>query len=189
MAKFNRLGLGVACGSACLLLAGAGRGLALDAASSNWEIMLWTDPVTVSVDTASIAPYERWLTARVLWDYAEPRDDGSGAYRSMVGVVVVDCATRRLGGAGATSYAGDGGDGDAVAGYSIPPERAALGDSSPGTIGRDLVSYVCAHDHRHGASAELSAPTAPDRTASAGQTSSSTPATAERPRTRRSNKS
>ena len=121
----------------------------MDAALSNWEIMLWTDPLTVSVDTASIAPYSRWLTARVLWDYAEARDGGvTGPYRSMVGIVVVDCATQRLGAAGATSYSGDGGDGDPVAAYSIPPEQAALSESAPGTIGRDLVSYVCAHGPR-----------------------------------------
>jgi hypothetical protein len=117
-------------------------------ASSNWEIMVWTDPLTVSVDTASIAPRAARITARVMWDYAEAQfsgGHGAAPYRSMVGTVVFDCATLRFGGAGSVSYSGDGGNGNPVGQYSIDPDSAVLSASEPGTIGGDLVAYVCAH--------------------------------------------
>ena len=117
-------------------------------ASSNWEIMVWTDPPTVSVDTASITPHAPRITARVMWDYAEAQvsgGHGAAPYRSMIGTVVFDCATGRFGAAGSTSYSGDGGDGELVAQYAINPDKAELSSTEPGTIGNDLVAYVCAH--------------------------------------------
>jgi hypothetical protein len=125
-----------------------GAGAVFGAASSNWEVMLWTNPLTVSVDTASISPHAERFTARVLWDYAEPQTTQllpATLYRSMIGLVVFDCATLRFGGAGSVDYTGDGGDGDPVSQYSIDPDKAPLTSSKPGTIGRDLATYVCAH--------------------------------------------
>ncbi|HWJ37089.1 MAG TPA: surface-adhesin E family protein [Steroidobacteraceae bacterium] len=120
-------------------------------ASTNWEVMEWTAPVTVSVDTASIAAHAARITARVMWDYAETqntRGQAAAPFKSMVGIVVFDCATKRFGGAGSVAYSGDGGDGEAVAQYAINPENAALSSTEPGTIGRDLLTYVCAHAPR-----------------------------------------
>jgi hypothetical protein len=115
-------------------------------ASSNWEIMVWTDPLTVSVDTASIEAHAARVTARVLWDYTVAQTTGgpqAAEYRSMVGTLVFDCATARFGAAGGTDYSGDGGDGEAVAQYSVNPDLATLSPTEPGTIGNDLVTYVC----------------------------------------------
>jgi hypothetical protein len=131
-----------AAGTDCIGATGAGP------ASSNWEIMVWTDPLTVSVDTASIAPHAARITARVMWDYAEAQvsgGHGAAPYRSMIGTVVFDCATGRFGAAGSTTYSGDGGDGELVAQYAINPDNAELSSTEPGTIGNDLVAYVCAH--------------------------------------------
>jgi hypothetical protein len=117
-------------------------------ASSNWEIMEWTDAFTVSVDTASIAPHTARIIARVMWDYAEAQisgGHGAAPFKSMVGTVVFDCATERLGAAGSISYSGDGGDGALVAQYAINPEDAELSNTERGTIGNDLVAYVCAN--------------------------------------------
>jgi hypothetical protein len=117
-------------------------------AASNWEIMEWSDPLTVSVDTASIEPHAARVTARVLWDYtlAQSTNGPGGAdYRSMVGTLVFDCATEWFGAAGGTDYSGSGGDGEAVAHFGVDPDAATLGPTEPGTIGNDLVEYVCAH--------------------------------------------
>ena len=128
---------------------GTGRGAPdSGSASSNWEIMEWTDAFTVSVDTASIAPHTARIIARVMWDYAEGQISGghsAAPYRSMVGTVVFDCTTLRFGGAGSVSYSGDGGGGNPVGQYSIDPDSAVLSASEPGTVGGDLVTYVCAH--------------------------------------------
>jgi hypothetical protein len=121
---------------------------AAGAAGPNWEVMVWTNPLTVSVDTASIAPHAARMVAHVMWDYFEPRAarEAAGApYKSMMGVLVFDCATLRFGGAGSVFYSGDGGDGDAVGRYSIDPDSVVLSASEPGTISRDLATYVCAH--------------------------------------------
>jgi hypothetical protein len=120
-------------------------------ADSNWEIMKWTDPLTVSIDRASIEPHAARVTARVLWDYtlAQTTDGPAAAlYRSMVGTLVFDCATDRVGAAGSTDYSGSGGDGEAVAQYAVNPDSATLSPTEPGTIGNDLVAYVCAHVKR-----------------------------------------
>lgn len=117
-------------------------------AASNWEVLEWTAPLTVSVDTASIANQGARLTARVLWDYAEPRTTGEPAatsYKSMIGVLVFDCATLSLGGAGTESFSDEGGEGRAVARYWANPDNARLGAPLPGTLAHDLVTYVCAH--------------------------------------------
>jgi hypothetical protein len=128
---------------------GTGRGAPdSGSASSNWEIMEWTDAFTVSVDTASIAPHTARIIARVMWDYAEAQisgGHGAAPYKSMVGTVVFDCATGRFGAAGSISYSGDGGDGELVAQYAINPDKADLSSAEPGTISSDLVAYVCAH--------------------------------------------
>jgi hypothetical protein len=110
--------------------------------------MEWTDAFTVSVDTASIAPHTARIIARVMWDYAEAQisgGHGAAPYKSMVGTVVFDCATERLGAAGSISYSGDGGDGALVAQYAINPDEAELSNTERGTIGHELVAYVCAH--------------------------------------------
>jgi hypothetical protein len=117
-------------------------------ASSNWDVMVWTDALTVSIDTTSITSHAKRVMAHVMWDYFEARPAGAIAaapYRSMMGVLVFDCTTLQFGGAGSVSYSGDGGDGEVVAQYSIDPDKATLGGAQPGTIGRDLVAYVCAH--------------------------------------------
>jgi hypothetical protein len=127
---------------------GAGPATGAAPATSNWEIMVWTDPLTVSVDTASIALHAARITARVMWDYAEAQvsgGHGAAPYRSMIGTVVFDCATGRFGAAGSISYSGDGGDGELVEQYAINPDKAELSSTEPGTIGNDLVAYVCAH--------------------------------------------
>ena len=36
-------------------------------------------------------------------------------------------------------------DGELVAQYAINPDKAELSSTEPGTIGNDLVAYVCAH--------------------------------------------
>jgi hypothetical protein len=115
---------------------------------SNWDVMVWTDALTVSIDTTSIMPHATRVVAHVMWDYFEARTARATAaapYRSMLGVLVFDCATLRFGGAGGVFYSGDGGDGDAVGQYSIDPDSAPLSASEPGTIGGDLEAYVCAH--------------------------------------------
>ena len=134
--------LGVAgAGMDCKAAVGGGTG------DWNWDVMMWTDALTVSIDTASIAPHARRVVAHVMWDYFEARSAGTAAaapYKSMMGVLVFDCATLRLGGAGSVSYSGDGGDGDPVGQYSIDPDTASLSVSEPGTMARDLAAYVCA---------------------------------------------
>lgn len=129
------------------ILAGAA-GAAADAAASNWELMVWTVPLTVSVDTASIQAHAARIIAHVMWDYTEAQTNAAAAsppYQSMMGIVVFDCATRQFGGAGSVAYSGRAGEGEPVAQYSIDPDSALLSASSPGTIGFDLVTYVCAH--------------------------------------------
>ena len=123
------------------------RGVAA-AADPNWEVMVWTAPLTVSVDKASIALHASRTIARVIWDYAEARSavgQMSLPYKSMIGTVVFDCATLQFGAAGSVAYTEDGGDGEVVAQYSIDPDTAKLGEADPGTLGGDLVAYVCAH--------------------------------------------
>jgi hypothetical protein len=131
-----------------LLSAAPAAGLALgNPANSVWEVMVWTAPLTVSVDTSSIATHAARITARVLWDYAAAQkgsDEAAAPYKSMIGLVVFDCVNERLGGAGSVSYSGYGGAGDAVARYSISPEKAALSTAEPGTVGYDLLAFVCA---------------------------------------------
>ena len=133
--------LGVAgAGTDCRAADGRGTG------GSNWDVMMWTDALTVSIDTASIAPHATRVVAHVMWDYLEARTAGAAAaapYKSMMGVLVFDCATLRFGGAGSVFYSGDGGDGESVGRYSIDPDSAALGASEPGTMGRELAVYVC----------------------------------------------
>jgi hypothetical protein len=118
-------------------------------ASSNWDVMVWTDALTVSIDTTSITSRAKRVIAHVMWDYSEARRPASviaaATYKSMMGVLVFDCTTLQFGGVGSVSYSGDGGDGEIVAQYSIDPDKATLGGAEPGTIGRDLVVYVCAH--------------------------------------------
>jgi hypothetical protein len=117
-------------------------------ASSNWDVMVWTDALTVSIDTTSIMSHAKQVIAHVMWDYFEARPAGAIAaapYKSMMGVLVFDCTTLQFGGVGSVSYSGDGGDGEVVAQYSIDPDKATLGGAEPGTIGHDLVAYVCAH--------------------------------------------
>ena len=113
---------------------------------SNWDVMMWTEALTVSIDTASIAPHATRVVAHVMWDYFEARAAGAAAaapYKSMMGVLVFDCATLRFGGAGSVFYSGDGGDGESVGRYSIDPDSAALSASEPGTVSRELAVYVC----------------------------------------------
>jgi hypothetical protein len=115
-------------------------------AAASWELMEWTGPVTVSVDTSSIARHAARITASVLWDYAatQTAPDGEGApYKSMIGVVVFDCTTEQFGGAGSVSYSGDGGGGKAVAQFSINPDKATLSAPAPGSVGHDLLAFVC----------------------------------------------
>jgi hypothetical protein len=131
-----------AAGTACWGATDAGAG------GAAWEVMVWTGPLTVSLDTSSIASHAARTTARVMWDYAEAqytRGQASPPYKSMIGVIVFDCAHESFGGAGSVAYSGDGGGGDAVAQYSINPDNAALGTTEPGTIGHDLLTFVCAH--------------------------------------------
>ena len=112
----------------------------------NWQVLAWSEPVVVSVDLTSITEHAKRLTARVLWDYAaaQPTSQAAGSpYRSMVGVLVFDCAAGRFGGAGSTAYSLEGGRGEAVARYSIEPEAAKLSPPDPGTLAQDLMDFVC----------------------------------------------
>jgi len=121
-------------------------------AAADWQVMVWTDPLTVLVDTASITTYEARTTARVLWDYTlmqNTADRLTAPYKSMIGIVVFDCVTESFGGAGSVSYSGNGGDGTAVARFSISPGEATMSVTQPGTLGHDLVTYVCARAARH----------------------------------------
>jgi hypothetical protein len=108
-------------------------------ATSNWDVMVWTDALTVSIDTTSITSRAKRVIAHVMWDYSV-----AAPYKSMMGVLVFDCTTLQFGGVGSVSYSGGGGDGEIVAQYSIDPDKATLGGAEPGTIGRDLAAYVCA---------------------------------------------
>jgi len=59
------------------------------AGESNWRVVVWTDPLTVSIDTASIsaAAQADLVTARVLWDYTNPQKtqgNSAATYRSMI---------------------------------------------------------------------------------------------------------
>jgi hypothetical protein len=130
-----------AAGTVCSGAADAGAGAA-------WEVMVWTAPLTVSLDMSSITSHAARTTARVMWDYAEAQytqGQASPPYRSMIGVIVFDCAHESFGGAGSVAYSGDGGGGEAVAQYSINPDNAALSTTEPGTVGHDLLTFVCAH--------------------------------------------
>ncbi len=126
-----------------LLVSSAGTQAAVD-----WRVMAWTEPVTISVDAASITPNAARVTARVLWDYAAAQslpDRAESSYQSMIGVIVFDCEGRRFGGAGSVSYSGVGGRGEAMARSSIDPGDAQLSYPEPGTLGHDLLAFVCAH--------------------------------------------
>lgn len=121
------------------------------AVSANWEVMEWTDPLTVSVDTESIATRAARTTARVLWDYTQiqnTRDQTAAPFKSMIGTIVFDCAGERFGGGGSVSYSSGGGDGTPVAQYSINPDDVTLSASEPGTLGHDLLAFVCAYAKR-----------------------------------------
>lgn len=116
-------------------------------AAQSWHVLAWSEPVVVSVDTNSITQRAARTTARVLWDYGQARatqGQPSFPYRSMIGLLVFDCATARFGGAGSVSYSGDGGEGRAIARSAISPEDATLSSPQPGTLGRDLMNLVCA---------------------------------------------
>jgi hypothetical protein len=107
---------------------------------------VWTDPLVVSVDTTSIRTLATRMTARVMWEYEDAQktqDKSPALYKSMIGLVVFDCATERFGGAGGVSYSEDGGGGEVVSKYSISPEDAALSSPAPGTIAGDLLKFVC----------------------------------------------
>jgi len=109
--------------------------------------MVWTDPLTVSIDTASITAASARFTARVKWDYSDEHttlDAAAIPYRSMMGVVAFDCSSGRFGAVSGTSYAGDDLSGAIVAHYAILPDQAELSNPAPGTIGQDMVSLVCA---------------------------------------------
>jgi hypothetical protein len=117
-------------------------------ATVDWRIMAWTDPVTISVDAASITPDAARVTARVLWDYAAVQrlaDRGGSSYQSMVGIMVFDCESQQFGGAGSVSYSGVGGRGEAIARSSIDPGDAQLSYPEAGTLGHDLLAFVCTH--------------------------------------------
>lgn len=126
-----------------LIVSGAGTQAAVD-----WRVMAWTDPVTISVDAASIMPNAARVTARVLWDYADAQrlpDRAQSSYQSMIGIMVFDCETQRFGGAGSVSYSGVGGRGEAIARSAIDPGDAQLSYPEPGTLGHDLLAFVCTH--------------------------------------------
>jgi hypothetical protein len=128
-----------------IVLASAACGVAV-AAQPNWQVMIWTDPLTVSIDTASITTAAARTTARVKWDYSDERttlDAAATPYRSMMGVVAFDCSSGRFGAVSGTSYAGDDLSGPIVAHYAIRPDQAELSNPAPGTIGQDMVSLVC----------------------------------------------
>lgn len=123
------------------------------AAQSPWHVLVWSEPVVVSIDTDSITRRAALTTVRVLWDYAiarPTRGQPSVAYKSMIGLLVFDCATARFGGAGSVSYSGDGGGGLAVARSTISPDAASLSATEPGTLGRDLTDLVCARSRKAG---------------------------------------
>jgi hypothetical protein len=150
MVRKLRASLLAAAGMMAASAAGTVRGSAADAGARGaaWEVMVWTDPLIVSLDTSSIASHAARTTARVMWDYAETQytqGQASLPYKSMIGIIVFDCAHESFGGAGSVAYSGDGGGGEAVAQYSISPDTAALSATEPGTIGRDLLTFVCAH--------------------------------------------
>jgi hypothetical protein len=135
----------------CLALAGSGTALG---APAHWRVLLWSEPVVVSVDTGSITARAERITARVMWDYAQPRstrDSRTASYKSMIGLMVFDCATDRVGGAGGVSYSGDDGGGTAVAQFAISPEQAPLSATLPGTLGRDLTDLVCSRAKQNAA--------------------------------------
>jgi len=128
-----------------IVLAAAACGAAV-AAQSTWRVMVWTDPLTVSIDTASITATPAGVTARVKWDYSDEQKTLNAAatpFRSMLGVVAFDCASGGFGAVSGTSYAGDDLSGAIVAHYAMRPDEAALSNPAPGTIGQDLVSFVC----------------------------------------------
>ncbi len=117
-------------------------------ATVDWRIMAWTDPVTISVDAASITPDAARVTARVLWDYATAQrlpDRADSSFQSMIGIMVFDCESQRFGGAGSVSYSGVGGRGEAIARSSIDPSDAQLSYPEPGSLGHDLLAFVCTH--------------------------------------------
>jgi hypothetical protein len=131
-----------------ILLTGAASASAtIDVALENWQVMVWSDPVVVSVDTSSIAAHGGRITARVMWDYAalQRPEPAAAAYRSMIGTLVFDCKTEGFGGAGSVSYTGMGGRGDPIGHYAINPDQAPLTHTEPGTVGHDLLTFVCAH--------------------------------------------
>jgi hypothetical protein len=108
--------------------------------------MMWTEPLVVSIDPASIRGGASRITARVLWDYSGEQktdDEPRRPFRSMIGLIVFDCGAERFGGAGSTSYSEEGGAGQVVAQYAINPGAATLAVAEPGTVAHDLVVYVC----------------------------------------------
>ncbi len=114
----------------------------------DWRVMARTDPVIISVDAASITPDAARVTARVLWDYASVQslpDRADSSYQSMIGIMVFDCDGQRFGGAGSVSYRDVGGRGKAIARSSIDPSDAQLSHPQPGTLGHDLLAFVCTH--------------------------------------------
>jgi hypothetical protein len=48
------------------------------------------------------------------------------------------------------SYSGGGGDGTPVAQDAVNPDSATLSASEPGTVGHDLLAFVCAHAKQGG---------------------------------------
>jgi hypothetical protein len=149
-------------------------------AQAQWRVVLWSEPVVVSVDTDSITTHAARITARVMWDYAEPRSTRSpstasykstynstykstyeSTYKSMIGLMVFDCATASVGGAGGISYSGDDGAGTAVSEFAISPDDAPLTATRPGTLGRDLTNLVCARAKRDAAMRTPAAPPSP----------------------------
>jgi hypothetical protein len=117
------------------------------AGEPNWQVMEWTAPLTVSVDADSIMARNARMTARVLWDYAQPqstRDPQAQPFKSMIGLLVFDCITLGFGGAGGESYTGEGGTGRVVSQFSISPDEVPLSQPAPGSLAHDLVAFVCA---------------------------------------------
>jgi hypothetical protein len=117
-------------------------------------VLLWSEPVVVSVDTSSIASAAALtdgrmtprITARVLWDYADAQHTVAAPpaiFRSMIGVLVFDCANERFGGASGVSYSGEAGTGEAVSRYAISPDQAPLAYPAAGTLAHDLLTFVC----------------------------------------------
>jgi hypothetical protein len=117
----------------------------------HWQVLAWSEPVVVSVDLTSITGHAARLTARVLWDYAAAQsmaEPTGSPYRSMIGVLVFDCAGGRFGGAASVAYSLEGGQGEALARYSIEPEAAKLSIPDPGTLAQDLLDFVCGRDEK-----------------------------------------